>query len=101
MFGFLKKGKQEKIERFIKSGAQLLDVRSASEYNRTHLPDSIHIPVQSIDSRMKEIDPEKPVIVYCAMGGRSTLAAAKLKSKGYKVIDAGGINSVKKHLKRD
>ncbi len=98
MFGIFKQGRKERINRFVREGAQLIDVRSASEFNRTHLPNSLNIPLQSIDSRMDEIDSSKPIIVYCAMGGRSTIAAAKLKSKGFKVIDAGGINTVKKEL---
>jgi phage shock protein E len=33
------------------------------------------------------------------MGGRSNIAAAKLKAKGFKVVNAGGIGSMRKHLK--
>jgi len=100
MFGLFSRKKSERINKYLSKNAQLLDVRSSSEFNASSLPGSLNVPVQSIDSRMSEIDKTRPVVVYCAMGGRSTIAAAKLKSKGYKVVDAGGIKTVSKHLKK-
>ena len=99
MFGLFKSKKKETIKKYLEEGAQLVDVRSASEFNNGHIEGSHNIPFQTIDQKMKELDKNKPVIVYCAMGGRSNVAASKLKSNGFKVVNAMGIGTVKKHLK--
>ena len=49
----------------------LLDVRQPKEYERYHIPGSKLIPIGELDKRLNEIDPQKPVMVYCAVGGRS------------------------------
>ncbi len=100
MFGLLSKKKKEKIKKYLADNAQLLDVRTAAEFNSNHIEGSINIPVQGISQKMDQLDKERPIVVYCAMGGRSDIAASKLKSQGYKVVNAGGINTVKKQLKQ-
>ncbi|WOI21775.1 rhodanese-like domain-containing protein [Nonlabens ulvanivorans] len=99
MFDLFKNKKKETIQKYLNDNAQLLDVRTASEFNSNHIEGSKNIPVQVIDQKMKSLDKEKPVIVYCAMGGRSNIAASKLKANGFKVVNAGGIGSMRKHLK--
>lgn len=99
MFGLFNKKKKEKIKKYLDDNAQLLDVRTAAEYNSNHIEGSINIPVQGISSKMNSLDRNRPIIVYCAMGGRSDVAAGKLKSNGFKVVNAGGIGAMKKHLK--
>lgn len=99
MFGLFKSRKSEIIKKYLQEGAQLVDVRSASEFNSSNIEGSNNIPVQSIDQKMDTLDKSKPVIVYCAMGGRSNIAASKLKSNGFKVVNAMGIGTVRKHLK--
>ena len=99
MFGLFENKKKEVIEKYLNDGAQLLDVRTASEFNGNHIEGSKNIPVQVIDQKLKELDKEKPIIVYCAMGGRSNIAANKLKANGFKVVNAGGIGSMRKYLK--
>lgn len=99
MFGLFKSKKKEIIKQYLEEGALLLDVRTASEFNSNHIKGSKNIPVQVIDQKMNSLDKNKPVIVYCAMGGRSNVAAGKLKTNGFKVVNAGGISSMRKHLK--
>ena len=76
-----------------------MDVRSSSEFNSGHIESSHNIPVQSLDQKIDQLDKDKPVVVYCAFGGRSTMAAAKLKSMGYRVVDAGSIKNIRKQIK--
>jgi len=99
MFGLFKSKKKEIIKKYLEQDAQLLDVRTASEFNGDHIDGSINIPVQAVSRNMDQLDKNKPVIVYCAMGGRSNVAASKLKAQGFKVANAGGIGSMRKHLK--
>jgi len=73
----------------------LLDVRQPKEYERYHIPGSKLIPIGELDKRLNEIDPKKPVMVYCAVGGRSRVAAQMLAGKGFdQVINmTGGIKA--------
>lgn len=42
----------------------LLDVRQPGEYEEAHIPGSHLIPLPELSDRKKEIDPEKPVLIY-------------------------------------
>lgn len=64
----------------------ILDVRQPSEYESGHIPGAKLIPVPELSDRMGEIDANKPVIVYCAMGGRSRVAAQMLSGKGFDTV---------------
>jgi len=64
----------------------VLDVRQPVEYEIGHIPGGKLLPLPDLMERINEIDPEKPVVVYCAIGGRSRVAAQMLAGKGYKEI---------------
>ena len=61
----------------------LLDVRQPKEYEQSHIPGANLIPVGQLSDRLDELDPGKPVVVYCAVGGRSRAAAQLLAGKGF------------------
>jgi rhodanese-related sulfurtransferase/rubrerythrin len=65
------------------SDITVLDVRQPSEYRSGHIPGAKLIPVPELPDRISEIDPKKPVVVYCALGGRSRAAAQMLSGKGF------------------
>jgi rhodanese-related sulfurtransferase len=69
----------------------IIDVRSKLEYKLGHVKDAINIPVQSIgdSEKLADIGKNDEIIVYCASGGRSAMAAHMLTSKGYKNIKNG------------
>ena len=73
----------------------LIDVRQPKEYEARHIPAARLIPIAELDKRLDEIDPSKPTLVYCAVGGRSRVAAQMLSAKGFDhVINiAGGIKA--------
>lgn len=56
----------------------ILDVRQPWEYQQEHLPGARLIPLPQLADGAKTLDPEKPVIVHCAVGGRSRVAAQLL-----------------------
>jgi len=66
----------------------ILDVRTSGEYKKGHLKDSVHIPVQKLQSRLKELAPYKDerILIYCATGNRSTVASKILIDNGFKRI---------------
>jgi rhodanese-related sulfurtransferase/rubrerythrin len=73
----------------------LLDVRQPGEYESEHIPGSKLIPLPELTERLNEIDPAKPAIVYCAIGGRSRVAAQVLAAKGFAEVFnlSGGIKA--------
>ncbi len=66
----------------------ILDVRTPNEYKHGHLHQSILIPVQELQSRYKElaIYKNQEILIYCATGNRSTVAAKILIDRGFKHI---------------
>jgi rhodanese-related sulfurtransferase len=82
-----------------KKDAQLIDVRTPGEYNEGHISNAKNIDFNSADfkAKLEKLDKNKPVLVYCAVGGRSGKAAAMLKEMGFKeVYDLkGGFNAWK------
>jgi rhodanese-related sulfurtransferase/rubrerythrin len=64
----------------------ILDVRQPKEYQSGHIPGAVLIPLPELNERINEIDPQKPTVVYCAVGGRSRVAAQMLSGKGFEQI---------------
>jgi glyoxylase-like metal-dependent hydrolase (beta-lactamase superfamily II)/rhodanese-related sulfurtransferase len=64
------------------SELQILDVRELDEWERGHIPGSIHVPYHDIHSMPDDIDPERPVAVICASGQRSAVAASLIARFG-------------------
>ena len=63
---------------------QIIDVREAPEVAIGRLPNSVHIPLAQVLSRMDEIDPNRETVVHCKMGGRSARAIDALQRSGFK-----------------
>jgi hydroxyacylglutathione hydrolase len=61
----------------------LLDVRGATEYAELHISGALNIPVGHLPRRFAELPREKPLVVYCASGYRSQIAASWLRAQGY------------------
>jgi len=64
----------------------LLDVRQPSEYEEAHIPGATLIPLPKLHDSLNELDPKKPAIVYCAIGGRSRVAAQLLSGLDFKEV---------------
>jgi len=73
----------------------ILDVRQPKEYEDGHLPGAKLIPLPQLSDRVPELDPDQTIMTYCAVGGRSRVAAQMLSGKGFKKIYnlAGGIKA--------
>lgn len=63
----------------------LLDVRDPWEYEEGNLGGYL-IPLNELPDRLKELNPEKEIVVHCQMGGRSSRATAFLLSQGFKHV---------------
>lgn len=88
-------------KQLIANGALVLDVRTQEEWNAGHLPTAKHLPVDQVASRIDDVEEwaggkDKPIVVYCAMGGRAGRAQGALKAAGFaNVVNGGGYSSLK------
>lgn len=66
----------------------ILDVRTSGEFKGGHIPGARNIPVNELLSRISEIKTfgDKPVMVYCASGGRSPGAVQVLLKNDFQNI---------------
>lgn len=78
-------------------GAVLIDVRNVDEYRCGHIPGSINIPLDRIDSVTRKVkDRNTEIFVYCLSGSRSGQAVRRMKQLGYaNVVNIGGISRYK------
>jgi rhodanese-related sulfurtransferase len=87
-------------ELYEKEDVQLVDVRTSEEFLEGHLKNAQNICIASSDfeDKVKLLDKNKPVYLYCKTGGRSANAAKILEEMGFtKVYDMqGGITNWKK-----
>jgi len=59
--------------------AQLIDVRSATEFACGHLPGATNIPLDQIELRTADLDRTRPIVLVCQAGARARLAASLLQ----------------------
>jgi rhodanese-related sulfurtransferase len=61
----------------------------------SHIDGSINISSSDIDDRFNELDKNKSYLVYCRSGARSSAAANRMRSNGFKNVTnmTGGMNS--------
>ncbi len=85
---------QEKLDKILKEKNYIvLDVRYDYEYSEGHVVNSINIPYDQIDENV-DLDKNKPILVYCKSGKRSSIAYDKLKELGYEVYNLGAYKDV-------
>lgn len=83
---------------------QVLDVRTAGEYNSGHIKNSFLADwrqQEEFKNRAQHLDKTRPVYVYCLSGGRSSAAAAWLQQQGFSTVYnlEGGITAWKRNEK--
>jgi rhodanese-related sulfurtransferase len=66
------------------ASAIYLDVREPSEWNLGRLPNAMHIPRGTLETKVEGMIPrDAQVVIYCAGGNRSALAADTMQQMGY------------------
>lgn len=87
-------------QRLSQPGVQLVDVRTPEEFAKGHVEGALNIDwlADGFMDKAGKLDKSKPVLLYCAAGGRSEEALAAMKKAGYtKAVDMlGGFNGWKK-----
>jgi molybdopterin/thiamine biosynthesis adenylyltransferase/rhodanese-related sulfurtransferase len=84
------------VSEHLGNGVTLIDVRESEEWDRGHIPGAKHVPRGYLESRIEGAQPDRDarIVLYCASGQRSALAAHTLKSMlGYTDVASmtGGI----------
>jgi molybdopterin/thiamine biosynthesis adenylyltransferase/rhodanese-related sulfurtransferase len=84
------------VSEHLGNGVTLIDVRESEEWDRGHIPGAVHVPRGYLESRIEGAvsDRGQRVVLYCATGQRSALAAHTLRELlGYENVASmtGGI----------
>jgi hydroxyacylglutathione hydrolase len=78
----------------VKKDAQIIDVRTESEYKNGHIEGVKNFVLTSIENNLDKINKHKPVIVHCQSGARAAIAHSILQKSGFNniLIYSGEIN---------
>jgi hydroxyacylglutathione hydrolase len=74
----------------LRGSALVLDVRGASEHAAGALQGSLHIAYTRLATRLRELPRDRPILVHCALGGRSAAASALLEREGFNATNVAG-----------
>ena len=81
----------------VKSGALLVDNRTADEVADGTFSAAVHIPYDQVEAQLAKLGPDKnrEIVLYCRSGRRSGIARDRLTALGYsKVFNAGGFDDL-------
>ncbi|MFG3495826.1 FAD-dependent oxidoreductase [Streptomyces sp. NPDC047928] len=78
------------LDRAVRDGAVLVDVRTRAEHASGAVPGALNIPVDDLRERLAEIPADRPVVVYCQAGLRGHTAARILAQHGRDVRNLDG-----------
>jgi rhodanese-related sulfurtransferase len=75
------------------SAPVIVDVRAPDERREKHIPGSVGIPLNHLVERLKELPADRQILVHCAGGYRSSIAASLLQRSGFAQVGeiAGGL----------
>jgi rhodanese-related sulfurtransferase len=60
----------EGLRRLMDQGAQVVDALPARDYDADHIPGAINLPLRRIETEAQGVlDPDRPIVVYCADSG--------------------------------
>ncbi len=68
----------------------LIDVREDDEYQDGHVAGAANIPLSTIPDRVDDVSGDRPVLVICAVGGRSARAVEFLRARGIDATNVAG-----------
>ncbi len=87
----------EELEKTFNKDTLIFDVRNTAEFSADHIEGAVNIPLDYINNHLAEFPKDKPIILHCAGGYRSMIAASILASRGWENISdlEGGFSSIK------
>src|SRR5690606_25962049 len=66
-----------------KENVQIVDIRGLTEYETAHIEGADHVFLGTITENLDKISKDKPVIIHCQAGDRSTIAYSVLRRNGF------------------
>ncbi|HNW44356.1 MAG TPA: rhodanese-like domain-containing protein [Elusimicrobiales bacterium] len=72
------------------NGAVFVDVRTPGEFAAGNRPGSLNIPLDELAGRARELDKTRAVVLCCASGTRSGIAAGILRGLGFRNVTNAG-----------
>lgn len=89
----------EEARRYLREDPLLVDVRTPDEFAGGSVPGAINVPLADLPGAMTKHAPDKNcvLLLHCRSGGRSAMAARKLRSAGYtRVFNVGSFSQAQK-----
>jgi len=77
---------REEAQKLVDEGAQLVDVRVDHEWEAGRIAGATHLPLAELAERTGELDQDRPVVLYCRGGTRSSMAAEALEGAGFDAV---------------
>jgi rhodanese-related sulfurtransferase len=77
---------REEARKLLDEGAQLVDVRADHEWETGRIAGAEHVPLPELPQRVDNLDKDRPVVVYCRGGNRSSMATAALAEAGFDAV---------------
>ena len=77
---------REEARKLVDEGAQLVDVRADHEWEAGRIAGATHLPLDELAGRTGELDRDRPVVLYCRGGTRSTMATDALADAGFDAV---------------
>ncbi len=94
----------DEVDRIVQAGEplQIVDVRSAKDYEKAHLPGALHIPLTELRARIGELEPGVPTLTYCNSGVSGNAAQNVLLARGFATVSnlSGGNNNYQSHARQ-
>jgi phage shock protein E len=88
-------GIDPQLEKLVKGGAFLVDVRSPGEYGSGSAKGAVNIPLDVIAKNISKFKGKDNIVVFCRSGNRSGQAKYILEQNGIKNVTNGGtVNDV-------
>ncbi|RLA32846.1 MAG: rhodanese-like domain-containing protein [Gammaproteobacteria bacterium] len=71
-----------------REGGVVVDIRETKEFKEGHIVDALHIPINNLEKRHVELNryKDKPIIVTCHSGARSSGACSTLRKAGFEHV---------------
>lgn len=89
------------LDKMIRNGAVILDVRTESEYKTGHIKGAVNLPLSRLHADSLPLNHSSIYITVCSHGLRSVKAVSLLKERGYKAYNGGAWPDLESTIKED
>jgi len=80
---------------------RVVDVREPGEFRRGSLPGAVNVPLEAVAKRGYELPRDRPLLVVCQRGQKSSLAGLYLEADGYQVyLLEGGLEAIPEEARK-